>query len=170
MYSEPSVLLRALYCLAVLSAIYPSGMSGWVAATLGGAPSLYRIPTLLFAALGLWRIYAVARHRHTLGSYVFPGPLKVLRVVGIVGLVIGTLYLVLRIGVAPIVRSLNEVGDSSTRGIAGYVAGVYVALLQTVVTPGIIVFELSRLLGFERYTHDDSEVPHAAPHVRARAR
>jgi hypothetical protein len=48
-----------------------------------------------------------------LGSYVFPGPLKVPRVIGIGGLVIGTLYLVLRIGVAPIVRSLNEVGTAA---------------------------------------------------------
>jgi len=152
MYKAPSIGLRCLYCLAVLSAIFPYGMSSWVALTLGtaGMSRILLIPTVLFGVLGIWRIFLVARYRETLGAYVFDGALRILRVIGLIGMFIAVFYLIVRFAAPPLLRSLDQGGDVSTRGVMSYVVGVYFAMLQGLVTPGLVIFELSRLLGFER--------------------
>ena len=70
MYTEASPGLRILYCLAVISAVFPYGMSGWVALTLGASPRPVFFVALpaLFLAVGPWRIYRVARYPHILSS------------------------------------------------------------------------------------------------------
>jgi hypothetical protein len=159
MYTDASVSLRILYCLAVVSAVFPYGMSGWVALTLGATPRpiLFMAFPLLFLVAGLWRVYRVARYPGTLGSYTFDGALKVARIVGIVGMVIAVLYLLVRLGSGPWLRSLDRSGDISTRGIASYVAGVYFAMFSGFATLGIIIFEFSRLLGFEKFANASAE-------------
>jgi hypothetical protein len=141
--------LRWLYCLAILSVIFPTGMSGWVAMTVGGSPFqvIPYIGAIVFLALGIWRMYLVIRHAGTLESFVYSGLLKFLRVVGIIGMVIGVLYLVLRFSYRPIIQSL--VKRPSESGVEFYVVGVYLSLLGGFGSLGIILFELSRLLGFE---------------------
>jgi hypothetical protein len=156
MYIEASRSLRTLYCLAVLSAIFPFSMSGWVAATLGAfqGGGVFVVFPIAFLGIGLWRIYVVARRRETLDSYVPDGALKIMRVVGIIGMVVAVIYLVLRLGSGPFLRSLSHTGDVSTRGILSYVAGVYFALFSGVASLGLMIFEFSRLLGFERQQAD----------------
>jgi hypothetical protein len=159
MYQEPSTSLRVLYCLAALSAVFPYGMSGWVAITMGASsrPGVFLVFPILFLVVGIWRIYSVARYDSTLGSYTYDGTLKILRIVGIIGMVIAVIYLVVRLGSGPWLRSLDRSGDVSTRGIASYVAGVYFSMLGGFATIGIMVFELSRLLGFERHANTGEE-------------
>jgi hypothetical protein len=112
---------------------------------------------LLFLVAGLWRINHVARYPGTLGSYTFDGGLKVARVVGIIGMVIAVIYLLIRLGSGPWLRSLDRSGDISTRGIASYVAGVYFAMFSGFATLGILIFEFSRLLGFEKFAKASTE-------------
>ena len=156
MNQSASITLRWLYCLAVLSVVLPFGMSGWVAATLGGSPlqSIPFVGPIVFLVLGVWRIYLVARHPETLESFVYGGALKFIRVVGVIGMAIGVLYLVMRFAYRPIVQSL--VKRPSESGVEFYVVGVYLALVGGVAPLGIILFELSRLLGFERNNKDAS--------------
>ena len=155
MYKEASLSVRTLYCLAVLSAIFPFGMSGWVAATLGTfqVGRIFLVFPIVILGAGLWRIYVVARRRETLDSYVPDGALKVMRVVG---MGVAVIYLLLRLGSSFFLRSLGNTGDISTRGVLSYVAGVYFALFSGAASLGVMIFEFSRLLGFERQQADAS--------------
>lgn len=101
---------------------------------------------------GFARIYRVARYRNTLASYTFEGGLQVLRVLGIIGMVIAVLYLIVRLGSGPWIRALSRSGEGSTSGIVSYVFGVYFALFQGLTTLGVVLFEFSRLLSFEKQT------------------
>lgn len=150
MYHEASTLVRWTYCLAVLSAILPFGMSGWVAATLGGSPmqSFSFIGPILFLILGAWRIFLVARHRSTLNAFVLGGVMKFMRTLGIAGMAVGVLYLVLRLSAGPLTRAIFR--SRSENGVEFYVVGVYLAVLGSLAPLGIILFEFSRLLGFEQ--------------------
>jgi hypothetical protein len=105
----------------------------------------------------LWRVYRVARYPGTLGSYIFDGALKATRIVGVVGMVIAVLYLLVRLGSGPWLRSLDRSGDVTTRGIASYVAGVYFAMFSGFATLGIVIFEFSRLLGFEKFANASAQ-------------
>ena len=148
-----SAAIRWLYCLAVAAAIFPFATSGWVAATLGGLPlqSIPFIGPILFLVIGIWRIYCVLRYRGTLDSYVFGGPLKVLRIAGIVGMGIAVVYLVARFSAGTILRSIVKTRTES--GVEFYVVGIYLALLGGIAPLAIVVFEFSRLLGFERHAN-----------------
>jgi hypothetical protein len=150
MRQEASISIRWIYSLAVLSAILPFGMSGWVAATLGGGPmqSIPFIGPILFLALGAWRIYLVARHRNTLDSFVGGGVMKFMRVLGIIGMAFGVIYLVLRVSAGPLTRAIFQ--SPSENGVEFYVVGVYLALLGGVAPLSVMLFEFSRLLGFEQ--------------------
>ncbi len=146
---ESSIKLRLLYCLAILSAIFPFGMSGWVSMTVG--PNLLSVPyigpiSLLF--IGIWRIYKVTRYPHTLDSYVQGLFLKALRVIGIIGMSVGVVYFVLRFGANDIVHMW--VPSRSESGVEYYVVGVYLSLIGGMGSLGVFLFEASRLFGFER--------------------
>jgi hypothetical protein len=150
MHQEASTLIRWLYCLAILSVILPFGMSGWVAATVGAGPtqSLPFIGPILLLVLGVWRIFMVARHRYTLDTFVLGGAAKLLRILGIMGMVVGVIYLVLRLTAAPLTRAMLQ--SRSESGVEFYVVGVLLGLLGGVGPLGILLFEFSRLLGFEQ--------------------
>jgi hypothetical protein len=152
---QASKTIRWIYCLALLGAILPFGMSGWVAATLGPSPTLFALPYLgpvLFLAFGVWRIYGVARDPDLLDTYGQSRLLKILRGFGIFLMVLAVLSLVLRFSAGPIVRSF--VPQRSENGIEYYIFGVYLGILAGTGASGIVLFELSRLLGFERHVRD----------------
>lgn len=152
MYREASLSLRILYCVAVLSAVVPYGMSGWVAATLGQyRPSgIFQVVPLAVTALGLWRIYFVVRYHETLGAYVFDGAIGFTRFLGVIGMVVAALYLIVQLGYRPLMLSMEGGADASVQGIGGYVVGVYLAMFGSVASLGLWIFEASRMLGFER--------------------
>ena len=144
--------LRLLYVLAVLSAIIPFGMSGWVALTMGQSP-MPVVPYLGPIALlfvGFWRIYLVARYPGTLHSYVFDAGTKTLRILGIIAMVVGVIYLLMRFGAGPLVRLLMG-GRRTESGIEFYIVGVYLAFISGVGPLGILLFEASRVFGFEQH-------------------
>lgn len=142
--------LRLIYCLAVLSAVLPFGMSGWVALTVGRSPlqSVPYIGWIVVLLLGAWRIYAVARFRGTLDSFVYGGVLKFLRGAGILCMTVGAGALILRLASKPLVMAL--VHQRSDDGIEFFVVGLFLALIGGVGSLGLVFFELSRLVGFER--------------------
>lgn len=143
--------MKVFYCLAVASAVLPFGMSGWVAMTVGGNPMpvVPYLGPLLLLVIGIWRIYQVSRYPGTLDSYVYGGALTVLRVFGLIAMGIGVLYLVVQLGGGMLVRAL--VPRRTESGVEFYVLGVYLALVSGIGPLGILLFETSRLFGFERH-------------------
>jgi hypothetical protein len=143
--------LRLLYCLALLSAMIPFGISGYVVATFGGRPT----PLVPYAAsiallfLGLWRLYLVARHSSSLDSYVFDVGTRALRILGIVAMVVGVVYMLLKFGGGPLVKLLRG-GRQTESGVEFYVVQLYLTFISGVGPIGILLFEASRIFGFER--------------------
>jgi hypothetical protein len=152
MNRQASFPFRLFYCLAVLGTIVPIGLanSGWVRASTGGT-LVSLVPfagPILFLALGLYRVFLVARVPGTLDLPPVAGIASVLRAIGAfciyAGAVVGILNWVSR----PLMRLL--VTRPSETGVEFYVAGVYLALAGGVGALGLLLFEFSRLLGFER--------------------
>lgn len=149
MHDTASAQLRVFYSFAVVSAVLPFGMSGWVAMTVGPSPmpTVPYIGPLLLLLIGIWRIYQVARYPATLDSYVYGGAVKALRIIGLFSMAVGVLYLIARFAAGPLMRLGPRRSES---GVEFYVVGVYLALLSGVGPLGILLFETSRLFGFER--------------------
>ena len=144
-----SLPLRWIYCLAIVSAVFPVGVSGWVTMTMGPSvlASVPLVSPVLLLALGIFRIYQVVTDRDRLDSVEISGLIRLLRIVGLVAMFIGVLYLVLQLGYRPLVSAL--VDRRSESGVEFYLAGIYVALLSGTGSLGVVLFEASRILGFE---------------------
>jgi len=148
--------LKWAYVLTVLAAVLPIGLasSGWVALTTGGTP-LQAIPIvgpLVFLALGVYRIYRVARVPGTLDSWQTIGVARLCRVIGVLGLYVGAIVGVLNVFSGPLLRLL--MGHHSGSGIAFYVAGVYFAMLGGIGLLALVLFEFSRLQAFEQHARE----------------
>ena len=146
--------LRWAYALTVLAAVLPVGLasSGWVTLTTGRTP-LQAIPLvgpLIFLALGVYRVYRVARVPGTLDSWQTVGVARLCRMVGVFGLYAGAIVGVLNVFSGPLLRLL--VGHHREGGIALYAAGVYFALLGVIGLLAVVLFEFSRLQAFEQHT------------------
>jgi len=155
MLQPASTALRWLYCLSIVSIIFPSMSSGWVNIALGRGPANWFQMTLwiVFVIVGIWRIFQVATEPRTLQSYVYEGPLKVARMVGIVGMVLCVVYLAFRLGYRPLVRTLFP--KPSENGVEYFVVGVYLAMIGILAPVGLYLFEFTRLVGFERHGRGD---------------
>jgi hypothetical protein len=154
MLHTASVQLRVFYCLAVLGAVLPFGMSSWTAMTVGANP-MPVVPyfgPLVLLVVGIWRIFQVGRVSATLDSYVYGGALRALRVIGLIAMGVGVLYLIVRLAVVPLLGLLVP-RQSGSAGVGFYVLGVYLWILGGVGPLGILLFETSRLFGFERQRH-----------------
>jgi len=148
--------LKWAYALTVLAAVLPIGLasSGWVALTTGGTP-LQAIPfvgPLIFLALGVYRVYRVARVSGTLDSWQTVGVARLCRMIGVFGLYAGAIIGVLNVFSGPLLRLL--MGHHSQSGIAFYVAGVYFALLSAIGLLALLLFEFSRLQAFEQHARE----------------
>jgi hypothetical protein len=148
-----SVPLRVFYCLAIVSVVLPWPVSGWVALGLrGGTFSWFMaFAPLLLLVVGIWRIYQVAAFPHTLASYMEGGALKALRILGLIAMGCGVLTMLFRIAPGLLVGALG--GQRSGMGVEFYVVGIYLALVSPLGPLGIVLFEGSRLMGFERHAH-----------------
>lgn len=153
---QVSFWLKLFYCLTLFSVILPMGLASanWVAMGTGG--NLINVISLvgpvLFLGLGLYRIHLVIWMSGTLDSPHVAGVIAMLRTVGIfciyAGAVIGILNLISR----PLVRVL--ITNPSDNGVEYFVAGVYLALAGGIGALGLLLFEFSRLISFERHARE----------------
>lgn len=152
MLKNPSVSLRLAYCLVVLGAILPFGIaaSGWV--SLAKAPSLLGsvpiVAPLLMLALGGVRVYLVARYPTTLSSPPVSGGAAFVRVAGLVAIYVGVAATVLSWLAGPLMRTFMTTRTES--GAEFFVVGLYLSFITGIGLLGLLMFEFSRLLAFER--------------------
>ncbi len=148
---QTSSFIKFAYCFVVLGLILPGlGRSGWVGLA-SGSSALMMLGLggpLVAMILGCYRIYLVARKPGTLDGPAPSGFAAVLRTLGVVGLYIGAFMTVLSLCVGPIMRMLMTA--SSDSGAEYFAAYLLVAMVGSVGTLGLLFFELSRLLAFER--------------------
>ena len=155
MIKYPSVVLRVAYCLIVLGAVLPIGIasSGWVRLATGPSRvSAVPVLGLLFAlALGGFRIYSVARFPTTLSSPPASGFTALARVLGTMAMYVGVVGTVLNWIARPLMRALlTSRGDS---GAEFFAVGLLLSLVGSIGLLGLLLFEFSRLLAFERLTY-----------------
>ncbi len=156
MLKNASVVLRIAYCLVVLGAILPFGIaaSGWVSLAkgpnlLGAVPFL---GPLLLLALGFFRVYLVARYPTTLSSPPVSGLAALVRVLGQLAIYIGVVATVLSWVARPLMRALMTSRTES--GAEYFVVGLYLSLVAGIGLLGLLMFEFSRLLAFERLAYE----------------
>lgn len=156
--NKAGVHIRLLYTLAVLSAIplTISGSSGWVALATGvGASSRWALFVVML--FGAWRVFYIWRHSSALSTPAHAAGIGALRWLGILLMVVSVLAaasLLLQRQVAALVF-----GGRSDNGIEFFVLSLFASLLGSISVKGILLFELSRLMSFERWHHsfeDDS--------------
>ena len=156
MLKNPPVVHRIAYCLVVLGAILPIGItaSSWVALARG--PSLGQtipyVGPILLATVGLFRVYLVARFPATLCSLPVSGIAVVMRVLGLIAIYIGVIATILGWIARPLMRAVLTSRTES--GAEFFIVGVYLSLLRSSGLLGILLFEFSRLLGFEKLARE----------------
>ena len=149
---QNNLALRAAYSAVLLGVLLPIGLSasGWVGLTFGrggGRGGVLMIGAVLFAALVVWRLVVVASGRANLERPLPTGALRALRILGIVCLYIGGVVFLLDLLGRPLLRSIFPKPDDA--GVMLYVAGVYLAVLKSIGTFGVLCFESSRLRSLE---------------------
>jgi hypothetical protein len=142
--------LKIAYCLVVLSAVVPFGLakSGWVTLATGGFGSVTFLGPLAFLALGLYRVFLVVRVPSALDSQATSGLETLIRALGKFMLYVGSLVAVLGWVSRPLMRAFIERRTDS--GAEYFVVGMYLAMAGGIGVLGLILFEFSRLLAFER--------------------
>ena len=144
--------LRTLYCLALVLTLFPTGLfgaSGFVGLAVGGGllgiGMLFLLPILVAI---IYRVFLVIRYKDRLDAIHVNGLTKFIRWLGILLMVLGVL------GAIAILFSrviaLGIFGQPGEAGIAYFVVGVYAYFVAGLGLPGVMVFEASRLLGFEQ--------------------
>ncbi|MDY0742980.1 hypothetical protein SNE35_00610 [Paucibacter sp. R3-3] len=152
MFQMPSLALRVAYCVVVLGAVLPVGVaaSSWVAMARG--PGLLSVipfvGPLLLLVIGGYRVYLVARFPTTLGSLAASGVASLMRKLGMFALYVGALGTALSWASRPLMRALMTSHTES--GAEYFAAGMYLALLAGLGLLGVLLFEFSCLLCFER--------------------
>ncbi len=157
MYIPANPVLKGLYCLAVLSAVLPIELlsgSSWVAFgvrgdMIFGTSGIWR---LLLLAVAVYRIVQVARSKIALGVFPSTPFVSGLRWVGIVCMAIGVLGALGMVFVEPL--ALAKYGKPGEAGIAFYVTSLQLYPFLIAGAPGVLLFELSRILGFENKLED----------------
>jgi hypothetical protein len=151
-----SVVLRIAYCLVVLGAILPFGIaaSGWVTPAkgpnlLGAVPF---IGPMLLLTLGFFRVYLVACYPTTLSSPPVSGLAALVRVLGQLAIYIGVVATVLSWVARPLMRALMTSRTES--GAEFFAVGLHLSLVAGIGLLGLLMFEFSRLLAFERLAYE----------------
>jgi hypothetical protein len=151
MSKDASLLTRISYCIVVLGAVLPIGLSksGWVAMATGPslASSIPYVGTFLFLLVGIYRIYVVARSQRSLVAMQSSGFISILRATGIFLLYVGALFTIIGWVVGPLMHAFMRSRTES--GAEFFAVGLMVALVGRAGVFGLILFELSRLRSFE---------------------
>lgn len=145
--TRASPALRALYCLALLTWVFPGmiiGASGWIGLATGG-PWFGAVGTLAIVTLVLFRCYQVVRHADALDVRLEGNAARVLHGCGVAGMAIGTLASLAIFFLKPI--TLAVFGSRSDSGVEFFVMGLILWALSNVGPLGWVLFELSRLVG-----------------------
>lgn len=143
--------LKWLYCLTLITAIFPSGLfggAGWVALATGGGMlggGIFVLAILL--AIFIYRIVLVARSPHTLDAYITSTPVKLLRYLGLFLMEIGLIGAFAIFFIKPL--ALGIFGKPGDGGVAYFVVGIFIYLISSSGLLGLLMFEASRLFGFE---------------------
>lgn len=154
MSKDASRLTRIIYCLVVLGAILPFGLakSSWVTLAMGGtslAGSLPIIGPLVLLVIGVYRVAVVVRTPAALSTPPVAGFIAFLRAAGLLLLYLGALTTVLGWLAGPLMRML--VHTRSESGAEFFLVGYIIAIVGQVGVLGLLLFELSRLRGFETH-------------------
>lgn len=152
MTRNASLPTRAAYCITLLGAILPIGLgkSGWVALATGPslAGSIPMLGPILFLVVGLYRVYGVVRTPGTLDATPATGFIAFLRRAGLLFLYVGAIAVVLGWAAGPLVHSLLR--SRTENGVEFFVIGLIVAMLSQIGIIGLVLYEFSRLRGFEQ--------------------
>lgn len=160
MKTEASRSLKWLYCLTLVAAIYPTGLmgaAGWVGlATGGGIFSGGIIAVAIFLAIFIYRIVLVIRSPYTLDAYITSTKIKLLRNLAIFLMATGLIGSLSVFFIRPLTLGLfGHPGDS---GVAFFVMSVMIYLISSAGLTGLLMFEASRLFGFEASLKEESKL------------
>jgi hypothetical protein len=171
MKTEASRSLKWLYCLILIVTIFPSGLlgaSGWVGlATGGGIFSGGLVALAILLAIFIYRIVLVARSPHTLDAYITSTPVKLLRNLGIFLMVIGLIGSFAVFFIRPL--ALGMFGKPGDAGAAFFVVGIVLYVISSAGLAGLLMFEASRLFGFEARLKDECNTADDSQTQRARS-
>jgi hypothetical protein len=160
MYVRASKWLKAAYCICLAAPVLPSGLfsiSSWIGPATGGGGMLAAggAGLLVAFALLLYRIVTVVRLTPSLDAYVTSRAQRALRVIGIAGMAVGIVGAVAHLLLQPFVLGLaGRPGDAK---VAFFVVGLHASLASIVGLPALLLFELSRTVGFESKLHERLE-------------
>lgn len=160
MKTEAGRSLKWLYCLILLVTIFPSGLlgaTGWVGlATGGGIFGGGIVGLAILLAIFIYRIVLVVRSPHTLDAYVTSTPVKLLRNLGIFLMVIGLIGSFAVFFIRPL--ALGMFGKPGDGGVAFFVVGIMLYVISSAGLTGLLMFESSRLFGFEARLKDECKL------------
>lgn len=143
-----------LYLLALLTVLMPVPGSGWVRLATGSGPlMMLGLPSLLIMVLAVWRAAQVLRDRRHLAAPPALGAALWIRRVAVALMAFGVLVTVLQIFTGPIARAIFH-GGRSDSGVEYFIVGVWLAMFSGWAPVGLLLFEFSRMLGFERATRE----------------
>jgi len=152
--------LKWLYCLTLVAAIFPVGLfgaAGWVGlATGGGLLSGGIIALSILLAIFIYRIALVVRNPHTLDAYITGTRIKLLRYLAIFLMAIGLIGSFAIFFIKPL--ALGVFGKPGDSGVAFFVMGMLIYLISSGGILGLLMFETSRLFGFEARLNDESKL------------
>jgi hypothetical protein len=144
----PSWITRLVYVVALLGFVVSSlAQSGWVGLATGGS-LLGMMGPMVFTgvtALVLYRAYTVLRYRDAIAArrpYLIGWLVRYAGWLVMLVAALGSLAIVFR---GPLTLMLfKTVGEN---GIAFFVVGLYAVMAAGAALPGVLIFELSRLIG-----------------------
>ena len=147
-----SLPVNVAYCLVILGAVVPVGLahSSWVRLATG-SPAVTLLPfvgPLVYLLLGGYRICLVVRGPSTLGAPPASGVVAALRAIGTFLLFVGAVISVVNVAAGPLMYAFMPRLTNS--GVEYFAVGLYLAFLPPVGVLGLILFEFSRLVAFER--------------------
>ncbi len=151
--------LKVLYCLALLLSVIPApflGESGWVGLATGrGILAGGMLSSLAMFIAFIYRIFLVIKFKNTLSAVYVKSITALIRKLGIFLMILGV-FGALSICFTRII-ALGIFGHPGQGGIAYFAVGVYAHLISSLGLPGVIIFEASRLFGFEQSLRENPE-------------
>lgn len=170
MKTKAGLALKWLYCVSLIAAVIPSGLfgaAGWVGLATGGG-MLGGSIVVLTIVLGIvvYRIVVVVRRPHTLDAFIPSTRIKIMRYFGIFLMIVGLIGALAIVFIKPLALSVfGQPGDS---GVAFFVVGVVAYFVSSSGVLGLLLFEASRLFGFEAQLNEVFSGQHGllkdAPH------
>lgn len=151
MKTEASRALKWLYCLSLIAAVIPLGLfgaAGWVGLATGGGMLGGSIVVLaIMLSLFVYRIVLVVRRPHTLDAFIPSTRIKIMRYFGIFLMIVGLIGALAVVFIKPL--ALSVFGQPADSGVAFFVIGVIAYFVSSSGVLGLLLFEASRLFGFE---------------------